>query len=100
RERNFRKPHRRAFRRAIKNAIGHALGTEHFVALFAENPGDGVNDVGFAAAVGSDNASDAAAAKDDIRLFAERLKAKQFYFAKFEHAAPWKFSRAGRCAQI
>jgi len=70
------------------------------VALFAENPRDGVNDIRFAAAVGSDNAGHAAAAEDDVGLLAERLETKKFDFAKFEHAAPWEIQRADGTRKI
>ena len=53
------KPHRRPLGRAVENAVGHALGAQRLVALLAQHPGDGVHDIGFAAAVGPDDAASA-----------------------------------------
>ena len=70
-------------RRAVENAVRHALGAEHFVALLAEDPGDGVDHVRLAAAVRPHDTGDAAAAESDRRLLAERFEAQKFDFAKF-----------------
>jgi hypothetical protein len=53
------------------------------VALFTEDPADGVNHVGLAAAVRSDDAGCAGAAECDHGAFAERLKTRDFDFAEF-----------------
>ena len=90
RQGNFGDAQGRPLGRAIENAVGHALGAKHLVALLAEHPGDRVDDVGLAAAIGADDASDPAAAEDDLRLFAEGFEAQQFDFTQFEHAAPRK----------
>src|SRR6266581_575066 len=76
--------HGRAFGRAVKNAIGHALGAQRLVALLAKDPGDGIHDVGFAAAVGADDARGAVAAERDRRALAERLEADQVDFTELE----------------
>ena len=73
---------------AVENAIGHALGAQGFVALLAEDPTDGVNDVGFAAAVGPDDARGAGAAERHHGAFAERLEAYDFNFAQLEQGVP------------
>ena len=67
--------HRGALHRAVEDAVRHALGAEELVALFAQDPGDGIHDIGFAAAVGADDAGDPRAAEGDVGLLAERLKA-------------------------
>src|SRR5262249_35345829 len=78
---DFGEAHRWALDGAIKDAIAHATGAEAFVALFTENPGDGVHDVGLAAAVGTDDAGGAGAAKRNDGAFAERFKAGDFDFS-------------------
>ncbi len=59
------------------------------MALFAENPGDGVNDVGFAAAVGADYAGGTGPAERDHGAFAERLKANDFDFSQLQQDVPF-----------
>ena len=66
------------------------------MALLAQDPGDGVYNIGFTAAVGPDNASQAAAAEGDLRLFAERLEAYQLHFAQFQQDFPFMASAVGR----
>jgi hypothetical protein len=64
------------------------------VALLAQNPGDGVHDVGLAAAIGPNNARQPAAAEGDLRLFAERFEAHQLDFAQFQQDFPFMVSAA------
>src|SRR5712675_2132853 len=59
------------------------------MALLAQDPGNSVHNIGFAAAVGSNNASQAAAAERDLRLFAERFEAYQLDFSQFEQDFPF-----------
>ena len=59
------------------------------MALLAEDPGDSVHNIGFAAAVGPNNASQAAAAEGDLSLFAERFEAYQLDFSQFEQDFPF-----------
>jgi len=59
------------------------------MALFAENPGDGVNDVGFAAAVGADDARGTRPAERDHGAFAKRLKANDFDFSQLQQDIPF-----------
>jgi len=59
------------------------------MALFAENPGDGVNDVGFAAAVRADDARGTRPAERDHGAFAERLKANDFDFSQLQQDIPF-----------
>ena len=51
------------------------------MALFAEHPGDGIDHVGFAAAVGPDDAGCAGAAEGDHGAVRKRLKANNFHFS-------------------
>ena len=74
---------------AVENAVGHALGAQRFVALLAQDPGNGVHDIGLAAAVGSDDAGKPGAAEGDLRFFAERFEAHQFDFAQFKQDFPF-----------
>ena len=53
---DFREAHRGAFDGAVEDAVGHALGAQGFVALFAQNPGDGIHDIGLSTAVRADDA--------------------------------------------
>jgi hypothetical protein len=59
------------------------------VALLAQNPRDGVNDIGLAAAIGADDAGEPAAAEGNLRLFAKRLETYQFDFAQFKQDFPF-----------
>ena len=66
------------------------------MALLAQDPGDGVHDVGFTAAVGPNDAGQPAAAKCDLSLFTERFEAHQLDFAQFEQDFPFKASAVVR----
>ena len=59
------------------------------MALFTENPTDGVDDIGLAAAVGADDASGANAAKGDDGPLAKGLKANDFDFSKLKQGVPF-----------
>ncbi len=83
REGHFGQTQGRALGGAIEDAIRHALGAEHLVALLAQDPGDGVDDVGLAAAIGADNAGDPDAAEGDRRLLEEGFEAQQLNFTEF-----------------
>ena len=48
-----------AFVGAVEDDVGHFIAAEGFGGGFAEDPADGVDDVGFAAAIGADDAGDA-----------------------------------------
>ena len=66
------------------------------MALLAQDPRNSVHNIGFAAAVGSNNASQAAAAERDLRLFAERFEAYQLDFAQFQQDFPFMASAVVR----
>ena len=66
------------------------------MALLAQDPGDGVHNVGFAAAVGTDDARQPAAAEGDLGLFTERFEAHQLDFAQFEQDFPFMVSAGVR----
>jgi len=53
------------------------------MALFAEDPADGVYDIGFSAAIGADDASCAGTAEGDDGAFAKRLETGDFDFSQF-----------------
>ena len=59
------------------------------MALLAQNPRNGVDDIRLAAAIGADNAREPAAAESYLRLFAKRFKAHQFDFAQFKQDFPF-----------
>ena len=64
--------------------------------LLAQNPGNGVNDVRFAASVGADDASRTGATKRDDGPFAERLKANDFDFSQLQQDVPFWSSTSAR----
>src|SRR5205807_101898 len=74
--------------RQIEHRRRYFLG---LVALLAQHPGNSVDDVRFAATVGSNDAGNPASAEGDLRLLAERLKAHQFDFAQPEQVCPSYF---------
>ena len=59
------------------------------MALLAENPGDGIHDDGFAAAVRPDDARCAGPAERDYGALAERLKANDFDFSQLQQDVPF-----------
>ena len=59
------------------------------MALLPENPTDGVDDIGLAAAVGTDDASGADTAEGDDGPLAEGLKADDFDFSKLKQGVPF-----------
>jgi hypothetical protein len=59
------------------------------MALFAENPGNGIHDVGFAAAVRPDDAGRAGSAERDHGALAKRLKANDFNFSQLQQDVPF-----------
>src|SRR5258708_2357603 len=93
---DFGESQRRTLGGAIENAIGHALGTERFVTLFAENPGNGIHDVGFAAAVRPDDAGRAGPAECDNGSFTKRFKANDFNFSQLQQDVPFWSSTSPR----
>ncbi len=48
---DFGKAERRPLGSAIKDAVGHAFGAQELMALLAEHPGNGVDDIGLTAAI-------------------------------------------------
>jgi hypothetical protein len=66
------------------------------VALFAQHPGDSIYDVGFAAAVGSDDAGGAGAAEGHYGALTKRLKANDFHFSQLKQDVPFWSSIASR----
>ena len=66
------------------------------MALFAQDPGNGVHNVGFAAAVGPDDARQPAAAERDLGLLTERFESYQLDFAQFEQNFPFMASAVVR----
>ena len=59
-----------------------------FGGLLAEDPGDGVGDVGLAAAVGADDGGDAFAGELDLGAVAEGLEAEDLDFLELEQIRP------------
>jgi hypothetical protein len=64
------------------------------VALLAQNPRNGVHNIGLAAAIGTDDAGEAAAAEGNLRLFAKRFEANELDFAQFKQDFPFVVSAA------
>ena len=74
-ERNFAHAHRFAAIGAVEDHIGHFATAQGLGGLLAEHPADGVGDVGFAAAVGTDDGGDTGL-EVQSGLIRERFKAK------------------------
>src|ERR1700693_5355199 len=70
--------------RSIEDHIVHALATQDPGALLSQRPGDGVADIGLAAAVGPDDRRHRAG-KGQIHLLVEGLEAKYLDPLEFEH---------------
>jgi len=81
---DFCEAHRGALCGTVEDAVRHAFGTEGLVALLAEDPTDGVDDIRLAAAVGTDDASGAGAREGDHGPFAKGLKANNFDFTELQ----------------
>ena len=71
---------------AGEDDVFHLDAAEAFGGLLAEDPGDGVGDVGFAAAVGADDGGDAVSGELDLGSIAEGLEAEDLDFFELEHA--------------
>jgi hypothetical protein len=68
---NFRHPHRRAVPRAIKDDVLHLFTAEGLGALLAQNPGNGVGNIAFAAAVRAHNCGNSRFLNGDFALIRE-----------------------------
>ena len=75
-QRDFGKADRLARIRAAENDVGHFAAAQRFGRLLAEHPADGIEDVGFAAAVRPDDGGDAFVEIED-RFVGERLEADE-----------------------
>ena len=62
------------------------------MALLAQDPRDGIDNVGFPTAIGSDDAGKPAAAEGNLRLFAKRFEANELDFAQFKQDFPFMAS--------
>src|SRR5580693_5236754 len=69
------------------------------MALFAEDPGDGVHDVGLAATVRADDAGRARAAESDHGALTKRLKANDFDFSQLQQDIPFGRQLLRGCQQ-
>ena len=73
--------------RAVEDDIEHGVAAEGFGGHFAEDPFDGVDDVGFAAAVGADDAGDAVV-EDEFGVVGEGFEAGEFEAGEFQGRPP------------
>jgi len=73
---------------AGEDDVHHVGAAEGLSALFAENPGDAVEDVGLAATVGSDDHGDAGAGEDEFRAVAEAFDPRMCIFFSFSMKTP------------
>ena len=97
RQRDLCQTHGRPLRRAVKDAVSHSFRAKQFMALLSKYPGNGINDVRFAASVWPDNAAQTGAAKRQVGLLTKGLKSNQFDFAEFEQVLPYlppRFAKA------
>ena len=75
---------------AIEDHIGHLAAAQRLSRLFAEHPADGVGDVGFAAAVRTDNGG-YARQKLERCLFSKRLEADELNALQIHDEVPTPF---------
>ena len=73
---------------AGEDDVFHLDAAEGFGGLFAEDPGDGVGDVGFAAAVGADDGGDAFAGELNLGAITEGFEAEYLNFLELEQVRP------------
>ncbi len=73
---------------AGEDDVLHLDAPEGFGGLLAENPGDGVRDVGLAAAVGSDDGGDSLARELDLGAITEGLEAEDLNLLELEQMRP------------
>ena len=59
------------------------------MALLAQDPRNGVNDIGLATAIRADDAGEPASAEGNVRLLAKRFEADKLDFAQFEQDFPF-----------
>jgi len=59
------------------------------MALLAQNPRNGVDDIGLAAAIRPDDASEPGAAEGNLCLFAKRFESHKLDFAQFKQDFPF-----------
>ncbi len=86
---HFRESHRRTLNGAVENAIAHTPSAQGFVALLAQHPADGVNHIGFAASVGTDDASGPGSTERHHGAFAEGFESGDFDFSEFQQDIPF-----------
>jgi hypothetical protein len=70
---------------SLKDDVLHLTAAKRFGALLAEHPCYSVGDVGFAAAVRSDDGRDAAAGKNDLGRIGEGLETGNFETLELKH---------------
>ena len=73
---------------AGEDDVFHLDAAEGLGGLLAENPGDGVGDVGLAAAVGADDGGDAFAGELDLGAITEGLEAEYLNLLELEQMRP------------
>ena len=77
-----------AVARAGEDHVFHPGAAQRFGGLLAQNPGDGVGDVGLAAAVGSYDGRDAFAGELDLSAITEGLEAEDLNLLELEQMRP------------
>ena len=82
RQRGFRERARLATRSAVEDDVGHLLAAEALGALVAQDPLDRIDDVAFAAAVGSDDTGDS---RSEIETDAVRKALETEDFERLQH---------------
>ena len=75
-ERDFGESERLAQFGSVKNDVSHLAAAHRLGGLLAQDPADSVADVGFAAAIGTDDGGNAFVEIKD-RFIGERLKAEE-----------------------
>ena len=94
RERDFGHAERLAFLGAVEDDIGHFATAQSFGGGFAEHPADRIDHIGFAAAVGADDASDALG-EFEYGLIGEGLEALDFESFEVHGTGGWEMNPEG-----
>ena len=82
-----------AVARAGEDDVFHARAAQRLGRLLAQHPGDGVSDVGFSAAVRTDNGGDAFAMELQLGAVAERFESQDLQLFQFQHINPFLAGR-------
>ena len=70
------------------------------MALLPKHPGNGIDNVRFAASIWPDDAAQPGAAKGEVRFLTKGLESNQFDFAEFEQEIPYRPPRLAQATPL